>query len=66
MPSTRATVTCPDCGLAETFTKLQAAREHIDAHRQETGHDPDWELEALSRGVVRAGAEAGVCGRRDR
>lgn len=61
--STRATVTCPDCDLRRSFEKLQPARECIESHRQETGHDPSWELGELSEGVVRAGDAAGVCGR---
>jgi len=65
MADTRATVTCPDCDLHETFEKLAAARERIEAHRVETGHDPTWELGALDPGVERAGDEAGVCGRRE-
>ena len=62
MASTRATVTCPDCDLAEAFEKLGPARERIEQHRRETGHDPIWELGELSEGVVRAGDAAGVCG----
>lgn len=61
--ATRATVTCPDCSLHETFDRLAAARSLLDSHRAETGHDPDWELGRLSPGVERAGEEAGVCGR---
>lgn len=61
--STRATVTCPDCDLRERFEKLQSARERIEVHRRETGHEPFWELGELSNGVVRAGDAAGVCGR---
>jgi hypothetical protein len=66
MSSHLATVRCPDCGLTETFEKLQSARTCIEAHRVETGHDPDWELGELSPGVQRAGAAAGVCGRCER
>jgi hypothetical protein len=66
MPAPRTTVTCPDCGLRETFAKLQPARACIEAHRRKTGHEPDWELGELSSGVVRAGDEAGVCGRCER
>jgi hypothetical protein len=62
MTHTRATVRCPDCGLIETFERLQSARTFLETHRKETGHDPDWELAALSSGVERAGAAAGVCG----
>ncbi len=62
MASHRATVTCPDCDLTESFSKLGEAREHIEHHRHETGHDPVWELAELDDGVVRAGDAAGVCG----
>ena len=66
MPSIRATVRCPDCDLTETFEKLQPARERLDSHREETGHDPLWELGELSPGVERVGAAAGGCGRCER
>ncbi|MFW5934322.1 MAG: DUF7542 family protein [Halolamina sp.] len=62
MSQTRVTVTCGDCGLAEAFDSLGAAREFIEEHRVETGHDPTWEFGALAAGVERAGDEAGVCG----
>lgn len=62
MPSERATVRCPDCELTQSFEKLQPARECIETHRRETGHDPVWELASLSSGVERAGEAAGVCG----
>ena len=62
MTTTRATVTCPDCDLRESFEKLGPARACIERHRQETGHDPVWELGDLADGVVRAGDAAGVCG----
>jgi hypothetical protein len=62
MPSHRATVTCPDCELHESFEKLGDARARIETHRRETGHDPVWELGELDKGVVRAGDAAGVCG----
>lgn len=65
MSDHRATVTCPACGLEETFSKLGAARQRIEDHREATGHDPVWELRRLADGVERAGAAAGVCGRRD-
>jgi hypothetical protein len=65
MSSERATVHCPDCELTRSFEKLQPARECIESHRRETGHDPVWELGELSPGVVAAGDAAGVCGRRD-
>lgn len=63
MSNDQATVTCPSCGLEETFEKLQAARTCIEDHRAETGHDPVWELHGFSEGVERAGDAAGVCGR---
>ncbi|UPV76550.1 hypothetical protein M0R89_18635 (plasmid) [Halorussus limi] len=63
MADERATVTCPDCGLEESFRKLADARSRIEDHREETGHDPTWELGRLSEGVERAGDEAGICGR---
>ncbi|MFC7079188.1 DUF7542 family protein [Halorussus caseinilyticus] len=63
MASKRATVTCPDCGLEETFTKLGTARSCIEDHRTETGHEATWELHQLDAGVERAGDDAGVCGR---
>ncbi|WP_128478688.1 DUF7542 family protein [Halorussus pelagicus] len=65
MTDERATVTCPDCDLDESFGNLGAARERIETHRRETGHEAVWELSALSAGVERAGDEAGVCGRSD-
>jgi len=57
-----ATVSCPDCDLRETFENLQPARECVERHRRETGHEPVWELGPLSEGVVRAGDAAGGCG----
>lgn len=63
MTATCATVTCSECDLDESFEKLQQARECIETHRLETGHDPYWELGELSPGVVRAGDAAGVCRR---
>ena len=63
MSRKRATVTCPDCDLEETFAKLGTARAAIEAHREETGHWATWELSRLDPGVERAGDEAGVCGR---
>jgi|GEM_PF-5107062 len=66
MTTHRATVRCSDCDLAEPFEKLQPARERIELHRVETGHDPYWELGELSPGVVRAGDAAGVCRRPER
>ncbi|MFC5368734.1 DUF7542 family protein [Salinirubrum litoreum] len=61
--ASRATVTCPDCALHETFDRLAAARSLIETHREETDHEAIWELGRLSSGVERAGDEAGVCGR---
>lgn len=63
MADERATVTCPDCDLDETFQKLAAARQRIRDHRIAAGHEAVWELGGLSSGVERAGDEAGVCGR---
>lgn len=63
MAGKRATVTCPECDLDETFTKLATARERIEDHRTETGHEATWKLHELSAGVERAGDDAGVCGR---
>ncbi|WP_158059415.1 DUF7542 family protein [Halorussus halophilus] len=65
MASKRATVTCPDCDVDETFEKLRAARTRIDDHRAETGHEATWQLHRLSSGVERAGDDAGICGRPD-
>ena len=65
MGDNRATVTCPTCGFEESFDRLRAARARIEEHREETGHDPVWELSRLAPGVERAGDEAGVCGRLD-
>jgi hypothetical protein len=62
MPASHATVTCPDCDLREAFEKLQPARERVERHRRETGHDPTWDLGSLADGVVRAGDAAGDCG----
>ncbi len=62
MSENRVTVSCGDCGLVEAFDSLGAAREFIEEHRVETGHDPTWEFGALAAGVERAGDEAGVCG----
>jgi hypothetical protein len=59
----RATVTCPDCEFTAVFERLPAARSAVETHREETGHEADWELGRLSPGVERAGDEAGVCGR---
>ncbi|WP_137287809.1 DUF7542 family protein [Halorussus salinisoli] len=63
MASKRATVTCPDCDLEATFTKLREARSCIEDHRTETGHEAVWELHELAAGVEQAGEDAGVCGR---
>jgi len=62
MAETRATVTCPACDRTETFERLGTAREWIEQHRTETGHEATWELHRLSPGVERAGSDAGICG----
>ncbi|WP_410765262.1 hypothetical protein [Haloferax sp. DFSO60] len=62
MTDNRATVTCPACGLEESFSKLAHARLFIEKHRDETGHDPVWELGRFPSGVEQMGDEAGVCG----
>ncbi|NHX36376.1 MULTISPECIES: DUF7542 family protein [Halolamina] len=63
MSEKRVTVTCADCNLSETFDSLGTAREFVEDHRTETGHEPTWQLPELAAGVQRAGDEAGVCGR---
>lgn len=63
MTDDRATVTCPECGLDETFARLRTARERIADHRAETGHAAMWDLHSLDSGVERASDDAGVCGR---
>ncbi|MFW5911517.1 MAG: DUF7542 family protein [Halolamina sp.] len=63
MPDDPVIVSCPDCDVREQFDSLGEAREFVETHRIETGHDPDWELPVLASGVERAGDEAGVCGR---
>ncbi|MFT4885004.1 MAG: hypothetical protein ACI8U4_002523 [Natronomonas sp.] len=65
MTDERVTVSCPACDRTETFEKLGTAREFIETHRTETGHEATWELSSLAPGVERAGDEAGVCGRPD-
>jgi hypothetical protein len=59
------TVSCSACDLSEVFDSLGAAREFVEQHRVETGHDPTWEFGRLASGVERAGDEAGVCGSPD-
>lgn len=63
MAEKRVTVSCRACDRTETFEKLGTAREFIETHRTETGHEATWELHSLASGVERAGADAGVCGR---
>jgi len=63
MAEKHVTVFCPACDRTETFEKLGTAREFIETHRTETGHEATWELPSLASGVERAGADAGVCGR---
>ena len=60
--ATRARVLCPGCGFEGAFDSLSAAREWIDDHERETGHDPSWEITGIATGVERAGSAAGVCG----
>lgn len=60
--ATRASVWCPGCGFEGTFDSLPAAREWIDDHERQAGHDPVWEIDGMASGVERAGAAAGVCG----
>ncbi|WP_416839110.1 hypothetical protein [Haloferax sp. DFSO52] len=62
MTTPRATVRCPECDLEETFSKLATARICIEEHREETGHDPEWELGRFAPGVEKMGDQAGVCG----
>lgn len=59
---TKVTVDCIDCAYAETYDSLRVARTELDEHERTTGHTVDWEIESLSTGVERAGADAGVCG----
>jgi hypothetical protein len=66
MTDYRATVVCSTCGLEESYSKLADARLHIEEHREETGHDPDWKLGRFAPGVEQMGSEAGVCGIPDR
>jgi hypothetical protein len=61
MPDHRATVTCPTCGFEADFDKLGPARLAIDQHREETGHEAQWELSRLAPGVERAGDLATTC-----
>ncbi|WP_178916892.1 hypothetical protein [Natronomonas gomsonensis] len=63
MTEKHVTVSCRACDRTETFEKLRTAREFIETHRTETGHEATWELPSLASGVERAGADAGVCGR---
>lgn len=65
MSDQEVVVTCAACERKETFGTLGTAREFIEDHRTETGHEATWELPQLSTGVERAGDEAGVCGRPD-
>jgi hypothetical protein len=61
MSSPGATVRC-ECGFEAGFDRLRDAREALHAH-EAAGHDADWEIHGVSRGVERAGEDAGVCGR---
>lgn len=55
-------VTCTTCAYEESFSTLRAAREALDAHERETGHDVDWSVNGVPPGVEAAGDAAGVCG----
>lgn len=63
MTRSRVTVRCTECSFSETYNRLRDARTELDDHESATGHAAEWEIEALSAGVSRAGADAGVCGR---
>ncbi len=60
---TRVAVRCADCSFSATHRRLPDARAAIDEHESATGHEVAWEIRTLAAGVVRAGADAGVCGR---
>lgn len=60
---TEVEVRCSDCAYAATYDSLRRARTALDDHEREAGHAVDWEIRRLSRGVERAGDDAGVCGR---
>lgn len=63
MTGTHVAVRCLDCEFREEYSKLPEARSALDAHESETDHTVNWQIEKLSSGVERAGADAGVCGR---
>ena len=58
----RIVVACADCRFESAYSTLRAARSALADHEAEHGHTVDWRIEALSSGVERAGAAAGVCG----
>lgn len=58
----RVVVVCADCRFESVYSTLRAARSALADHEAEHGHTVDWRIEALSSGVERAGAAAGVCG----
>jgi len=59
---TRVVVVCADCRFESAYSTLRAARSALADHEAERDHTVDWRIEALSGGVERAGAAAGVCG----
>lgn len=61
--NTDVEVRCTDCAYAATFDSLRTARTALDDHERETSHSAEWDINRLSGGVERAGADAGVCGR---
>lgn len=63
MERTRVTVRCCECPFERAYDGLPDARAALADHGSTTAHDVTWEIESLSDGVTRAGADAGVCGR---
>lgn len=63
MGRTRVTVRCSECPFERAFDGLSDARVALADHESTTAHDVTWDIESLSDGVARAGADAGVCGR---
>jgi len=60
---TRVAVDCVDCSFSATHRRLPDARTAVDQHESTTGHKVVWDIRTLAAGVMRAGADAGVCGR---